>query len=112
MPLTEWSRALDYRTTSWKTSRGAVSAQVSDQMLLNLRTDWEVGGAIYPADALLAIDLDDFLSGKRVFEILFEPSERVSLAGVGTTANDLLYSTLDNVRGRQRHSSINSRIPR
>ena len=71
-----------------------------DRMLLNLRTDWEVGGTTYPADALLAIDLDDFLAGKRHFDILFEPSDRVSLGGVGTTANDLLYSTLDNVRGR------------
>jgi len=71
-----------------------------DRMLLNLRTDWEVGDTTYPADALLAIDLDDFLAGKRTFDILFEPSDRVSLGGVGTTANDLLYSTLDNVRGR------------
>ncbi|MEE4271874.1 MAG: prolyl oligopeptidase family serine peptidase [Thermoanaerobaculales bacterium] len=71
-----------------------------DRMLLNLRTDWEVGGATYPADALLAIDLDDFLAGKRHFDILFEPSDRVSLGGVINTANDLLYSTLDNVRGR------------
>ncbi len=71
-----------------------------DQMLLNLRTDWEVGGSTYPADALIAIDLDDFLGGERDFEVLFSPSERVSLGGIGTTANHLLYSTLDNVRGR------------
>jgi prolyl oligopeptidase len=71
-----------------------------DRMLLNLRTDWEVGDTTYPADALLAIDLDDFLFGKRNFDILFEPSDRVSLGGVATTANDLIYSTLDNVRGR------------
>jgi len=71
-----------------------------DRMLLNLRTDWEVGGATYPADALLSIDLDDFLAGKRHFDILFEPSDRVSFGGMRVTANDLLYSTLDNVRGR------------
>jgi len=71
-----------------------------DRMLLNLRTDWEVGDTTYPADALLAIGLDDFLFGKRNFDILFEPSGRVSLGGVATTANDLIYSTLDNVRGR------------
>jgi prolyl oligopeptidase len=71
-----------------------------DHMLLNLRTDWEAGGTTYPADALLTIDLDDFLAGGRDFEVLFEPSERVSFGGLGTTANHLLYSTLDNVRGR------------
>ena len=71
-----------------------------DHMLLNLRTDWEIDGATYPADALLTIDLDDFLAGGRDFEVLFEPSERVSFGSLGTTANHLLYSTLDNVRGR------------
>jgi len=71
-----------------------------DRMLLNLRSDWVAGGATYPADALLAIDLDEFLAGGREFDVLFSPSERISLGGVGTTANDLLYSTLDNVRGR------------
>ncbi len=71
-----------------------------DRMLLTLRTDWESAGTSYPADALLAIDVDDFLAGRRDFDVLFTPSERISLGGVGTTANHVLVSTLDNVRGR------------
>jgi prolyl oligopeptidase len=71
-----------------------------DRMLLTLRTDWEIAKTSYPADALLAIDVDDFLAGGRVFDVLFTPSERISLGGVGTTANHVLVSTLDNVRGR------------
>jgi len=71
-----------------------------DQMLLSLRADWTIGETTYPQDALLAIDLDDFLEGKRNFEILFEPEERVSLDQVRSTSNDLLYTTLDNVHGR------------
>jgi prolyl oligopeptidase len=71
-----------------------------DRMLVSLRSDWETGGRSYPADALLAIDLDDFLAGSRHFEVLFEPGERVALRGVNSTRNYLLYTTLDNVRGR------------
>ena len=71
-----------------------------DQMLFSLRSDWSVGGTTYPQDALLAIDLDDFLEGGRKFEMLFEPSERVSLRGVASTRDSLLISTLDNVGGR------------
>jgi prolyl oligopeptidase len=71
-----------------------------DRMLMTLRTDWEIAGTSYPADALLAIDVDDFLAGSRDFDVLFTPSERVSFGGVGTTANHVLVSTLDNVRGR------------
>lgn len=71
-----------------------------DRMLVNLRTDWVVGESTYSQGALLAIDLDDFLEGGRDFKVLFEPEERISLGRVGSTANHLLYTTLDNVRGR------------
>jgi len=71
-----------------------------DQMLVALRSDWTVGGKTYPGDALLAIDVDDFLAGDRDFDVLFEPEERVSLGGVTSTLNHLLVTTLDNVRGR------------
>ena len=71
-----------------------------DQMLLSLRSDWTIGDTTYPQDALLAIDLDAFLGGDRSFEVLFEPSERVSLGSVTHTLNHLLMTTLDNVRSR------------
>jgi prolyl oligopeptidase len=71
-----------------------------DRMLITLRSDWSAGETAYPQDALLAIDLDDFLRGSRDFDVLFEPSERVSLGSVATTLNHVLITTLDNVRGR------------
>ena len=77
-----------------------LQAIFKDQMLVHLRSEWTVGGTTYPQDALLAIDLDDFLKGGRSFQVLFEPSERISLGGVTHSLNHLLMSTLDNVRGR------------
>lgn len=70
------------------------------QLMLSLRSDWNVGGKTYLQDALLAIDLDTFLDGGRDFSVLFEPKERVALDGVATTKNCLLVTTLDNVRSR------------
>lgn len=70
------------------------------QMLVSLRTDWSVGGRTYPADALLAIDVDAFFAGRRDFDVLFEPSSRVSLAGSSSTQDIFLLTTLDNVRSR------------
>ena len=70
------------------------------QMMISLRTDWTVGGTTYPADALLAIGIDKFFAGDRDFSVLFQPEERVSFAGVGSTKDHLLVSTLDNVRSR------------
>ncbi|HKK71669.1 MAG TPA: prolyl oligopeptidase family serine peptidase [Candidatus Krumholzibacteria bacterium] len=70
------------------------------QMMLSLRSDWEVDGTTYPKGALLSIDLDAFLAGGRDFDVIFEPSERVSLSGVSNTRSRLLLVTLDNVRSR------------
>ncbi len=71
-----------------------------DHLLVALRSDWTPAGTTYPQDALLAIDLDEFLAGGRDFEMLFEPSQRVSLGGVTNTLDNLIITTLDNVRGR------------
>ncbi|HET7746439.1 MAG TPA: prolyl oligopeptidase family serine peptidase [Vicinamibacteria bacterium] len=70
------------------------------QVLVSLRTDWTTGGRTYRAGSLLAADLDAFLQGRRDLHVLFEPSERVSLAGVAATRDRVLVVTLDNVRSR------------
>jgi prolyl oligopeptidase len=71
-----------------------------DQALFSLRSDWTVGGTTYRSGSLLAIALDDLLRGSRRFAVLFEPAERVSLAGVGRTRDRVLVETLDNVSSR------------
>jgi prolyl oligopeptidase len=71
-----------------------------DHLLVSLRSDWSVGGTSYRQGSLLAIGLDRFLQGKRGFEVLFEPSERVSFQAIQASRDHLLLSTLDNVRGK------------
>jgi prolyl oligopeptidase len=71
-----------------------------DVLLLELREDWTVGGRTYPAGALLAADFEGFLKGERTFDVLFEPTERKSLAGFSPTRNHVLVNELDNVRNR------------
>ncbi|MDX1579652.1 MAG: S9 family peptidase, partial [Gemmatimonadota bacterium] len=71
-----------------------------DRLVMALRSDWETGGKTYPQGALVSIGLDAFLRGSRELDVLFEPSERVSLGSVSRTEDDLLVSALDNVRGR------------
>ncbi len=71
-----------------------------DRLLFSLRSDWTAGGKTYRAGSLLAGGVDDILRGDRRFEVLFEPSERVSLASVERTRDRVLLQTLDNVRSR------------
>ena len=71
-----------------------------DLLLLELRDDWTVGGKTYPAGALLAADFEGFLKAERRFDVLFEPTDRKSLAGFSPTLNHVLLNELDNVRNR------------
>ncbi|MEM8961920.1 MAG: prolyl oligopeptidase family serine peptidase [Acidobacteriota bacterium] len=69
-----------------------------DQLVLELRQDWTVGGATHVGGTLLAIDYARFLDGKRDFAVLVEPEDRVSIDSVIPTGEQLLVSLLDNVR--------------
>ena len=72
------------------------------RFVFSLRSDWtpQSGGATYREGTLLAVAVDDLLAGKPRYEVLFEPSARVSLASVGRTRDLVLIETLDNVKSR------------
>lgn len=71
-----------------------------NRLLFSLRSDWTAGGRTWPQGALLSAELDGFLAGSRVFDLLFEPSERTSLAGVAVARNTVIVEILENVRSR------------
>ena len=71
-------------------------------LTLELREPWTVGGRTYAAGALLATRFDDFMAGKREFDVLFEPTERSSLAGFTWTRNHLVLNVLEDVKNRLR----------
>ena len=68
-----------------------------NQVLLELKSDWNVGGQIYPQGALISIDYDKFLKGDRIFDIIWKPGERSSIVSVSNTKNYLLINQLTNV---------------
>ncbi|MBM3984902.1 MAG: S9 family peptidase [Planctomycetes bacterium] len=69
-------------------------------LLVQPRTDWSVGGQTFPAGSLLATKLADNLAGTARYELVFAPTERVSLSGYSPTRNHVILSTLDNVKSR------------
>ena len=71
-----------------------------DWLLIELRTDWRTGDSTWPAGALLATRFDDFMAGKRDFQILFRPTERRSLAGYTVLRSAIVLNVLDNVKSR------------
>jgi prolyl oligopeptidase len=71
---------------------------VRGHLVIELRSDWTVAGAVYPQGALLAIALRRFLAGERTFDVLFEPGPTRSLDGVSATRSALLLNVLDKVK--------------
>ncbi|MGD9833940.1 MAG: prolyl oligopeptidase family protein [Piscinibacter sp.] len=71
-----------------------------DTLLLELRSDWRVGERVHPKGSLLAADFPAYQRGERRFQVLFEPTETRSLAGVATTRTHVLVNVNDNVIGR------------
>ncbi|MGX9219918.1 prolyl oligopeptidase family serine peptidase [Massilia varians] len=73
---------------------------VRDQLVIELRSNWEAGGTSYPQGALLAADFDAALRGQAAFEPLFLPSPLTSLDGLTVTRDALLLTVLDKVKNR------------
>lgn len=69
-------------------------------LTLELREPWTVGGKTYAAGSLLATKFDDFMAGKREFDVLFAPTDKTSLAGFAWTRNHLVLNVLDDVKNR------------
>ncbi|ACZ31421.1 Prolyl oligopeptidase [Xylanimonas cellulosilytica DSM 15894] len=69
-------------------------------LLVELRDPWAAGGHSYPAGALLAAPVEEFLAGSRDLAVLFEPTPTTSLAGATWTRHHLVLNVLDDVVNR------------
>jgi len=83
-----------------ETPRDAAVATFNGMLVARLRSDWKPAERTFKAGSLVSTDLDKFIAGGRDFEVVFEPSERVSLQAFTVTRNYLLLDILDNVKGR------------
>ncbi len=71
-----------------------------DWLTLQLREPYEAGGKTWPAGALIATRFDDFMAGKRDFDVLFMPDEHTSLENATWTRSRLILNVLDDVKNR------------
>ncbi|WP_434989493.1 prolyl oligopeptidase family serine peptidase [Xanthomonas melonis] len=69
-------------------------------LTLELREPWSVDGKTYAAGTLLATRFDDFMAGKRAFEVVFQPTDTASLSSAVWTRSHLVLNILDDVRTR------------
>ncbi|WP_242112557.1 prolyl oligopeptidase family serine peptidase [Luteimonas aquatica] len=69
-------------------------------LTLELREPWSAGGKSYKAGSLLAARLDDFMAGKREFDVLFEPTDTTALTSFTWTKSHLVLNVLDDVKNK------------
>jgi prolyl oligopeptidase len=102
--ITFWESELFYRNNGKLVKIDkpidAIAGVHREWLFMRLRTPWSVADKAYPAGALLATRFDDFLKGERKFDVLFEPTERKSLAAHVPTLHHVILNELDNVKSR------------
>lgn len=73
-----------------------------DQVVVYVRDPWQVDGKTWTTGAVIAQNVDDFLAGKRNFQLVMQPGPRETMNGMAPTRDFLLVNVLNNVRGELR----------
>lgn len=99
-----------YHSTMWQLKDGkrykvdvpsdAIPGVHRQWLTVQLRSAWTVQGKTYPSGSLLAIKYQDFMDGKRQFDVLFKPDAESSLNNYAWTQHHLILELLDNVSSR------------
>ncbi len=72
----------------------AVPTFLGDQLVLQLRSDWDVAGITYRQGAVVAIPYAAFLQGERTFSEVVVPSDRQAVVGRAMATKDCLVVNL------------------
>lgn len=75
---------------------------VDGHLLYSTDVDWEVDGQTFPADSLIAVDLEDWKADPNgaAKTLVWAPAERQTRRGGAITGNALFVTMLDNVVGK------------
>jgi prolyl oligopeptidase len=93
-------RGKDGKLTKIDVPSDAATDVHREWLLVNPRSDWNVGGRTYKAGTLLAARFDDYMAGKREFTVLFEPTDTTALDAYSWTRHHLILNVMDNVVNR------------
>lgn len=78
----------------------ASATPFGDQLLIELRSDWETGGKRHLAGSLLAIPLQAFLAGRRQFQTLFQPTPASALQSHTVLRSAVVLVRMEDVKQR------------
>lgn len=81
---------------------------VQGQLAVYVRDPWTVSGQTWQTGSLISMPVDDFLAGKRAFQLVMQPGPHETINNVSSTRDYLLLNLLNNVRGELRRGRYQS----
>lgn len=93
-------RSDDGKLTKIDAPNSANKRVFREYLMLELRKPWEVGGKTYQAGSLLVTKFDDFMTGGRKFDVIFEPTESSSLASYSATRDHIILNVMKDVKNQ------------
>ena len=88
----------DHQLTKLDIPDSAMYRLFRDWLLIELREDWQLASITYPAGALLAARLSDYLAGSRDLAVLFNPTANTALQDATWTRHFLVITVLTDVK--------------
>lgn len=70
---------------------------LSDQIVIQLKSDWEVNDESFKTGTLISLDFSELLKGTKQIKTIVEPDEFSSISEVSITKNKLIIDRLTNV---------------
>jgi prolyl oligopeptidase len=74
-----------------------ISALLNNQLVLDLKSDWNVNGKTYTQGALVSLDFSALLKGQKNIHLVYQPDQFTSVAEITNTKNKLMVNLLSNV---------------
>lgn len=75
-----------------------LSTIFNELVIFQLKSDWIISGKTFKQGSVVSIKYDELVNGNRNFDLIVEPDERSSVAGISNTKNILLVNMLNNVK--------------
>ena len=86
-----------------------ISNMLSGQLVLELKSDWTASGKLFKQGSIVSLHFESLLKGIQNVQLVYEPDEFSSVAGVSSTKNKLLLNLLTNVKSELYIYSFNNR---
>jgi prolyl oligopeptidase len=68
-----------------------------EQVIISLKSDWEVDGHSYKQGSLISADYDELIQSRYKTSLIVEPNDRSGIVSISSTLNTLLINMISNV---------------